>query len=116
MDVNDVVAAKVEAARVRVQAAKRRREELSTARRLGLAARHAQKLRNLVAGVATPPACPGHGECERCDVTDPCPCCGLRYVAGRWVTPDGTEAVTAIHNPQVITLTPVDNPITIKET
>lgn len=49
MNVDDVVAAKVEAARVRIQAAKRRREELAAARRRGLAARHAQKLRNLAA-------------------------------------------------------------------
>ncbi|MET7643020.1 hypothetical protein ABZS83_05125 [Streptomyces sp. NPDC005426] len=49
MNVDDVVAARIEAARVRIQAAKRRREELSAARRRGLAARHAQKLRNLAA-------------------------------------------------------------------
>ncbi|MFJ2708863.1 hypothetical protein ACIO3R_37535 [Streptomyces sp. NPDC087428] len=47
MDVNDIVAEQVAAARVRIQAAKRRREELSAARRRGLAARHANKLRNL---------------------------------------------------------------------
>ncbi|MGQ4727044.1 hypothetical protein ACUN3E_05215 [Streptomyces sp. Ju416(a)] len=47
MNVDDVVAAKVEAARVRIQAAKRRREELAAARRRGLAARHAAKLRHL---------------------------------------------------------------------
>ncbi|WP_326593855.1 hypothetical protein [Streptomyces brevispora] len=47
MNVDDVVAARIEAARVRIQAAKRRREELSAARRRGLAARHANKLRNL---------------------------------------------------------------------
>ncbi|MGW4040905.1 hypothetical protein ACWEIM_32295 [Streptomyces sp. NPDC004778] len=47
MNVDDVVAAKVEAARVRIQAAKRRREELAAARRRGLAARHANKLRYL---------------------------------------------------------------------
>ncbi|MEW2177168.1 hypothetical protein AB0890_12665 [Streptomyces sp. NPDC005406] len=47
MNVDDVVAARIEAARIRIQAAKRRREELSAARRRGLAARHAQKLRNL---------------------------------------------------------------------
>jgi hypothetical protein len=34
-------------ARVRIQAARERRDELSTARRRGLAARHAAKLRNL---------------------------------------------------------------------
>lgn len=50
MDVNDIVAEQVAAARVRIQAAKRRREELSAARRRGLAARHAQKLRNLNRG------------------------------------------------------------------
>ncbi|MFE0142207.1 hypothetical protein [[Kitasatospora] papulosa] len=47
MNVDDVVAARIEAARVRIQAAKRRREELSAARARGLAARHAAKLRNL---------------------------------------------------------------------
>ncbi|MYS34900.1 hypothetical protein K388_01898 [Streptomyces sp. KhCrAH-43] len=47
MNVDDVVAAKVEAARVRIQAAKRRREELAAARRRGLAARHTNKLRYL---------------------------------------------------------------------
>lgn len=31
--------------------------------------------------------CPGHEDCERCDVTDPCPCCGLRYIDGRWYRP-----------------------------
>lgn len=30
--------------------------------------------------------CPGHEDCPRCDVTDPCPCCGIRYVDGEWVT------------------------------
>ncbi|MFF4166902.1 hypothetical protein [Streptomyces sp. NPDC001741] len=47
MNVDDVVAARIEAARVRIQAAKRRREELSAARARGLAARHAAKLRRL---------------------------------------------------------------------
>ncbi|MEE1779434.1 hypothetical protein ACIG8S_23660 [[Kitasatospora] papulosa] len=47
MNVDDVVAARIEAARARIQAAKRRREELSAARARGLAARHATKLRNL---------------------------------------------------------------------
>lgn len=29
--------------------------------------------------------CAGHADCTRCDVTDPCPCCGQHYVgAGRW--------------------------------
>ncbi|MET8172822.1 hypothetical protein [Streptomyces clavifer] len=50
MNVDDVVTARIEAARVRIQAAKRRREELSAARRRGLAARHAAKLRHLAAG------------------------------------------------------------------
>ncbi|MFI6861760.1 hypothetical protein ACIBKZ_17990 [Streptomyces sp. NPDC050421] len=52
MNVDDVVAARIEAARVRIAAAKRRREELSAARRRGLAARHAAKLRNLAARVS----------------------------------------------------------------
>ncbi|MFI7234468.1 hypothetical protein [Streptomyces cyaneofuscatus] len=49
MNVDDVVAAKVEAARVRIQAAKRRRDELAAARKRGLAARHANKLRRIAA-------------------------------------------------------------------
>jgi hypothetical protein len=47
MDVNDIVAAKVEAARLRAEAAKRRRAALAAARQRGLALRHAAKLRNL---------------------------------------------------------------------
>ncbi|MCZ4515669.1 hypothetical protein O3Q52_47705 [Streptomyces sp. ActVer] len=45
--VEQQVQARIAAARVKVQAAKERRDELSTARRRGLAARHARKLRNL---------------------------------------------------------------------
>lgn len=47
MNVNDIVAAKIEAARIRAENAKRRRAALAAARQRGLAARHAQKLRNL---------------------------------------------------------------------
>ncbi|WP_322984636.1 hypothetical protein [Streptomyces sp. S584] len=47
MNVDDVVQERIAAARARIQAAKRRREELSAARRRGLAARHAAKLRHL---------------------------------------------------------------------
>lgn len=47
MNVNDIVAAKVEAARLRAEAAKRRRAALNAARQRSLAIRHAQKLRNL---------------------------------------------------------------------
>lgn len=47
MNVDDLVAERIAAARVRIQAAKRRRGELSAARRRGLAARQAAKLRNL---------------------------------------------------------------------
>lgn len=49
MNVNDVVAAKVEAARLRIEATKRRRAALAAARQRGLAHRHAAKLRNLQA-------------------------------------------------------------------
>ncbi|WP_103543333.1 hypothetical protein [Streptomyces sp. SM1] len=41
------VQARIAAARVKVQAARERREELSAAHRRGLAARHATKLRRL---------------------------------------------------------------------
>jgi len=59
MNVNDVVAAKVEAARLRAEAAKRRRAALAAARQRGLAHRHAAKLRNQASvrttdGTATP--------------------------------------------------------------
>lgn len=45
--VEQQVQARIAAARVKVQAAKQQRAELSAARRRGLAARHANKLRRL---------------------------------------------------------------------
>lgn len=45
--VEQQIQARIAAARIRVQAARERREELSAARRRGLAARHANKLRRL---------------------------------------------------------------------
>jgi hypothetical protein len=45
--VEQQVQARIAAASVRVQAAKERSEDLASARRRGLARRHAQKLRNL---------------------------------------------------------------------
>ncbi|MET9506892.1 hypothetical protein ABZX62_00140 [Streptomyces flavidovirens] len=47
MNVDDVVAEKIAAARARIEAAKRRRAALAAARQRGLALRHAAKLRNL---------------------------------------------------------------------
>ncbi|MFC8724309.1 hypothetical protein [Streptomyces bacillaris] len=47
MNVNDIVAEKIEAARRKSANNKRRREELAEARRHGLARRHAQKLAHL---------------------------------------------------------------------
>ncbi|MFH9225939.1 hypothetical protein [Streptomyces lydicus] len=47
MNVNDIVAERIEAARRRAAFNKRRREELAKARRAGLVQRHANKLRNL---------------------------------------------------------------------
>lgn len=47
MNVDDVVAEKIAAARTRAENAKRRRAALAAARQRGLAHRHAQKLRNL---------------------------------------------------------------------
>jgi hypothetical protein len=46
MNVDDVVAEKIAAARARAEAAKARRAALNAARQRGLAHRHAQKLRN----------------------------------------------------------------------
>jgi hypothetical protein len=43
--VEQQVQARIAAARIKVQAARERREELSAARRRGLAARHANRLR-----------------------------------------------------------------------
>ncbi|MFD5111468.1 hypothetical protein ACFWNG_03985 [Streptomyces sp. NPDC058391] len=47
MNVDDVVAEQIAAARARIAAAKRRRATLAAARQRGLAQRHAAKLRNL---------------------------------------------------------------------
>lgn len=46
MNVDDIVAAKIEAARIRAENAKRRRAAFAAARQRGLALRHAAKLRN----------------------------------------------------------------------
>lgn len=45
--VEQAVQARIAAARIKVQAARERRDELGAARRRGLAARHANKLRRL---------------------------------------------------------------------
>lgn len=45
--VEQAVQQRIAAARIRVQAAQRRRDELAAARRRGIAARHANKLRRL---------------------------------------------------------------------
>lgn len=47
MNVDDIVAEKIAAARARAEANKRRRLALAAARKRGLALRHAQKLRHL---------------------------------------------------------------------
>ncbi|MGW4021069.1 hypothetical protein [Streptomyces sp. NPDC005009] len=47
--VEQAVQARIAAARIRIQAAKKRRDDLTAARRRGLARRHAQKLRNQAA-------------------------------------------------------------------
>lgn len=49
MNVDDIVAEKIAAARARAEAAKRRRAAFAAARQRGLALRHAAKLRNLAA-------------------------------------------------------------------
>lgn len=43
----------------------------------------------------TAPVLHDHQVCERCDVTDPCGCCGIRFTDGRWVNADGTPATVA---------------------
>lgn len=50
MNVDDVVAEKIAAARARIEANRRRRAALAAARQRGLAHRHAAKLRNLSVG------------------------------------------------------------------
>jgi len=47
MNVDDLVAERIAAARARIEANKRRRLALAAARKRGLALRHAAKLRNL---------------------------------------------------------------------
>ena len=57
MDVNDLVAERIAAARVRAEAAKKRRATQQAARQAGLVARHRAKLARLdaaEAAVATP--------------------------------------------------------------
>ncbi|MER5209425.1 hypothetical protein ABT063_02195 [Streptomyces sp. NPDC002838] len=61
MNVDDVIAEKIAAARARAEAAKRRRAAFAAARNRGLALRHAAKLRNQASarttdGSATPTA------------------------------------------------------------
>jgi hypothetical protein len=46
VNVEDVIRERIAAARAKAEADKRRRQELAEARRRGLAARHARKLRN----------------------------------------------------------------------
>ncbi|MER8004958.1 hypothetical protein [Streptomyces sp. NPDC094149] len=53
MNVDDVVAEKIAAARRRAEAAKRRRAALAASRQRGLAFRHAAKLRNQASARAT---------------------------------------------------------------
>lgn len=47
MNVNDVIAARIEQARRKVQSDRKRRAQLAAARQRGIAQRHAAKLRNL---------------------------------------------------------------------
>lgn len=54
MNVDDVVAEKIAAARARAEAAKARRAALNAARQRGLAHRHAQRLRNQASRGDTP--------------------------------------------------------------
>ena len=54
MNVDDVVAEKITAARARAEAAKARRAALNAARQRGLAHRHAQRLRNQASRGDTP--------------------------------------------------------------
>lgn len=54
MNVDDVVAEKIAAARRRAEAAKARRAALNAARQRGLAHRHAQRLRNQASRGDTP--------------------------------------------------------------
>lgn len=59
MNIEDVIAQKVEAARRRIATDRDRRERQQRARSAGLAVRHAAKLRNLSVSNATP--CPSGG-------------------------------------------------------
>ncbi|MEU9065477.1 hypothetical protein AB0D60_01085 [Streptomyces sp. NPDC048306] len=63
MNVDDIVAEKIAAARARIEATKRRRAALQAARQRGLAHRHAARLRNQANRGDTP--------------TDPDPLAGL---------------------------------------
>jgi hypothetical protein len=56
--VEQQIQARIAAAKIRVQAAKQRRDELTAARRRGLAARHANKLRRQAEARDQPPTEP----------------------------------------------------------
>ncbi|MET8765829.1 hypothetical protein [Streptomyces sp. NPDC004658] len=94
MNVDDVVAEKIAAARAHAEAAKRRRAALAAARQRGLAARHAQKLARL-AEKETPMSTTtdiarrhGHTDpiaCQDCGTTE-----GLHF--GSWADPSTGES------------------------
>lgn len=56
MNVEDVVQARIAAARARIEATKRRRTAQAAARQAGLAHRHRAKLANLAASETTTPS------------------------------------------------------------
>ncbi|MFJ9020774.1 hypothetical protein ACIRPU_12440 [Streptomyces sp. NPDC102259] len=62
MNVDDVVAEKIAAARARAEAAKRRRAAFTAARQRGLAHRHAAKLRNQASARTTDGPAPADSE------------------------------------------------------
>jgi hypothetical protein len=69
VNVNDVVAARIAAARIRIAASRKRRERQQAARDKGLAARHAAKLRNLAGTGTTPQIGPRAATVRRRDAT-----------------------------------------------
>ncbi|MFE5217497.1 MULTISPECIES: hypothetical protein [unclassified Streptomyces] len=91
MNVDDVVAEKIAAARARAEAAKRRRAAFTAARQRGLAARHAQKLARLAETESpTSTIARRHGHtgptvCQDCGTTE-----GLHF--GSWADPSTGES------------------------
>lgn len=91
MNVDDIVAEKIAAARARAEAAKRRRATLAAARQRGLGFRHAAKLRNQANRGDTPTADDLRGAEDHAGVTETDTSVGQRSTV-----PDADDVVVEV--------------------